>query len=294
MSEQEYGELNGHAISIIMRELVRRAIGRIYARRVAFEANTKMGYDGKLDEVFTTADTAAQRAYVKSLLECFPEYGIVAEEDGLSVPCTHPNLDIWFAVDPLDGTKAFTRRQSHGVGSMIALVCNGEVIAAYIGDTNTNEVFGFRPDSGKVHRISDYDTIERLSEIDFKPLSEHRVMLHDEAEMHSSAVQWLVRRSNRIFRGQEVTGGSIGMKAARLWTGEIGAMIMHPGWQTPWDLIPVLGISQKLGFVTISIDPETGEWQVVELPIQKTKFKTDRELMLIRESHLVELPTRFA
>ena len=69
----------------------------------------------------------------------------------------------FFTVDPLDGTKAFVRRQSHGVGTMVALVEQGRVVSAYVGDINTQEIYGYRPGSRAVHRITEYETSEMMS-----------------------------------------------------------------------------------------------------------------------------------
>jgi hypothetical protein len=43
-------------------------------------------------------------------------------------------------------------------------------------------------------------------------------------------------------------GASIGTWAARLWKGEVGALFLPSGNDTPWDSTPVYGISRKLGY----------------------------------------------
>src|SRR4051812_826759 len=164
-------KLNGHAVGIILKELVRRAMTTIRNERQVFEATVKQGYSGDMDDVFTSADTKAQEVYIKSLRECFPGYAIVAEEGGGT---EDRSADTYFTVDPLDGTKAFVRRQSHGVGTMVALVEKGLVSSAYVGDVNTQEIYGYRPGSGTVHRISEYETSERLQH-NAKPLVEQYV-----------------------------------------------------------------------------------------------------------------------
>src|SRR5262245_58310647 len=73
-------ELNGHAVGIILKELVRRAMTTIRNERQVFEATAKQGHSGNMDDVFTSADTKAQEIYIKSLHECFPGYAIIAEE----------------------------------------------------------------------------------------------------------------------------------------------------------------------------------------------------------------------
>src|SRR5690348_9870335 len=123
-----------------MKEAVRRAIVAIRAQRFTFETRIKES-DTPHKDFVTTADSSAQRVFVTLLRNWFPDFGIVAEEEGLRVPCTHPKHDLWFTVDPLDGTRAFMRRQSHGIGTMVALVCDGQVIAACVGDVMTSEVY---------------------------------------------------------------------------------------------------------------------------------------------------------
>src|SRR4029079_1003558 len=156
-----HGELNGHAVGIILKELVRRALTTIRNERQIFEATAKRGHSGSMDDVFTSADTKAQAVYVKSLRECFPHHAIIAEEGSLADPlATSVPPDAFFTVDPLDGTKAFVRRQSHGVGTMLALVEQAQVTAAYVGDVNTHEIYGYRPGSRLVHRVSEYEISE--------------------------------------------------------------------------------------------------------------------------------------
>ena len=55
-------------------------------------------------------------------------------------------------------TMAFVRRQSHGVGTMVE---QGRVVSAYVGDINTQEIYGYRPGSRAVHRITEYETSKR-------------------------------------------------------------------------------------------------------------------------------------
>ena len=74
-----------------------------------------------MDDVFTSADKLAQESYVKSLRECFPDIGIIGEEESLSIPAKKGRR-AFFTIDPIDGTKAYIRRQSHGIGSMVSLV----------------------------------------------------------------------------------------------------------------------------------------------------------------------------
>src|SRR5690606_40965131 len=118
MSSLRLGLLNGHIISIVMREAVRRAMQAIDRHRFVAEATEKTAYDGISADIFTQADVEAQEIIVNMLRECFPKFGIIGEEAGLND--FKPNRP-FFTVDPLDGTRAFLRNQSHGIGTMISL-----------------------------------------------------------------------------------------------------------------------------------------------------------------------------
>lgn len=269
-----HGSLNGHAVGIILKELVRRAIITIRAERQVFEVSHKAHHaTGDMTDVLTSADRKAQQIYVRSLRECFPDFGIIGEEDALSLAAT--GSAGYFTVDPLDGTKAFIRRQSHGVGTMIAMVENGRVSAAYVGDINTQEIYGFRPGSLNVNRISEFETAERLVH-QTRPIDQQFVLLRDPEAAYSSASRKLIQR----FKSCEIEGGSIGIWLARLWKREVAAALMVPSAETPWDSTPILGISERLGYHFYR--PAVGEaWQRWQPELPRTTVWRDHDLLVV-------------
>lgn len=279
MDFQTTETLNGHAIGIIMKELVRRAISVIQSERLAYEVNQKQGYGGQMDDVVTSADKKAQEVYVRSLRECFPSYGIISEE-GVNEPG-----DTYFTIDPLDGTKAFVRGQSHGVGTMIALVHQGKVVAAYVGDVNTGEIFGYRPDSENVHRITRLELFQKLPSHGFptSPLSDGYAILRDPPELGYSQA---ITPSIKLFKNYLVDGGSIGTWLARLWKREVVAAFLPSGYQTPWDETPIIGITERLGYAFF--EHQNGEW-VRTFPVpQKTIVERKNDLLIIHENQSLE------
>lgn len=268
-------------VGIALKEMVRRAILEIRRQRFIFEAQMKPHYDGEKTDLVTTADREAQRIYLKMLRECFPGFGIIAEEDELREECT---LDrpLYFTLDPLDGTKAFGRRQSTGVGTMIALLEGTEVLSAYVGDVMTQEIYGFRPDSEKVHRISEYEVGETL-QIDPRPLSKTLLSLRHSPWNYQTDVPRLAKK----FREIEVEGGSIGVNYARLWKQETGALLLRPAHDTPWDCAPIIGISRKLGFVTLKPEGD-GFVEFDYLPPLNVTHR-QHEILIIHRQHLEAL-----
>ncbi len=238
-----YGELNGHSVGRILKETVRRAMVEARSKRLIFEANEKIGYSGDMDDVFTNADRSCQEIYLRAFEECFPDYGVIAEEGQTSKPSKN---GLYFTVDPIDGTKAYIRRQSHGISTMVALVDpdTNHVLSAFIGDINTWEIFGYRPVSRKVHRITDLVASEVLSVDMSRRFETSHALLRDPLDRYQPTTVPIVER----FRNYEVMGSSIGTWAARLWKNEVQGLVLPAGYETPWDSAPVIGICETLGY----------------------------------------------
>lgn len=264
--------LNGSAIGIVMKEALRRAVVAIRSERLVYEVTQKQGYSGKMDDISTTADLKAQEIYVKILRECFPGIGIIAEEGELkNIP--EGGYDTHFTVDPLDGTKAYDRGQSQGVGSMISAVENGEVVAAYVGDVNTLEIYGYRPGSDKVHRISEYNVARQLGYSEMKKRG--YILLRDRLEDYALQSRSLLHK----FDSYSIEGGSIGIWMARIWKREMVAGILPPGNETPWDSTPIIGITEKLGYRFYRHDDE--RWVPIKMPISQVITERDYDLLVI-------------
>jgi fructose-1,6-bisphosphatase/inositol monophosphatase family enzyme len=281
MSDVNLGVVNGHAVGRILKEAVRRASSVIRAERLTFEAHVKAGYSGSMDDVFTSADRAAQEVYLRTFQECFPGAGVIGEEASLDIPATAP-VTAYFTVDPLDGTKAFIRRQSHGIATMVALVDGGDVISAYVGDINADEVYGFRPGSAKVHRITRLDTFETLSaEGGSRGIGEIHALLRDPPERYGAEMRALLP----AFKSYEVMGSSIGTWAARLWKGEVDALMMHAaGFETPWDSTPVIGITSRLGYAFLR--PEDGVWRTYKPEPPLKPYLRGHDTLVVHASRL--------
>jgi len=273
------GPLNGHSVGRILKEAVRRAATEIRKQRLTFEAHVKQGYGGSMNDVFTSADKAAQEVYLRTFIECFPGCGVIGEEDSLSIPAVAP-VTAYFTVDPIDGTRAFIRRQSHGITTMVALVDRGEVISAYVGDISSDEVYGYRPGSSAVHRITNLDSFEPLAPGASVPpsIGQMNGLLRDPVEVYSPETRALVQR----FNNYEIMGSSIGAWAARLWKGEVSALLMPPGFETPWDSTPVIGISKMLNFIWLR--PEGGQWVAYQPQLPLEPYRREHDALLVHAS----------
>lgn len=291
MTDIYYGQLNAHLIGITMKEVVRRMIEDIRRHLFVFEVTQKPARDGSMTDVVTNIDMQAQQICIKVLSECFPEYGIVAEEKEIRTECTDDRLcDMYFTIDPIDGTKAFIRKQSHGIGTMIALVRKKRIIAAYVGDIMTREIYGYRPQSGNVHRISEYGYSQSL-EIDVsKPLQSQHLLIRKRPEQYSPLSHRLIKHGIRaqLFTDYEITGGSIGISTARLWKGEVGAVLLAANAFTPWDMHPIMGISEKLGFSFLIPNKQGERFILHRYDPNKEVVEHAPEVLIIHRSRINE------
>jgi len=253
--------MNPHIVGILLKELVRRAMEAIRGQRFIFEATPK-DTPGRTNDLVTSADLAAQEIYVRGILECLPGAGIVGEEHDLLVECTlEGDLELYVFIDPLDGTKAFARRQAHGVATQIALGTVDEnrdvtILAAFVGDVSTGEIYGFRPDGKYVHRITNLVASEHLSKLKRKPPQESLVVSRQHPDQFSSKLlRWLLRPQEQggLCRDLLITNGSATLTAAHLWRGEAAVQVSEPFRETPWDLAPLVGIYRRLGFVPLRV-----------------------------------------
>lgn len=283
-------KLNGYAIGDIMKEVIRRLILIIQNNRFKFEIEEKMGYEGKRNDVRTTGDEKANLAAIKKLQKSLPFFGLISEETGTTFDENDCPMS-YFTIDPLDGTRAYLRRQSDGFGPMIALVQNGEVIAAYVGDAMSEEIYGYHPESGSVHRISDFNQGESLRDAHQKSLTGNYIILRDNPYDLSRTAQKMfgLRKRNRLFGGININGGSIGLSMAKLWKGEFCAAILSTRVLTPWDMTPIIGICKKLGYIFLEIIDSEHTFRELNIDPPQRVTKLKKEILVIHESNLEEL-----
>lgn len=290
MKNEIFGVLNGHAVGIILKELIRRAILEIRKWRVDFQTHQKVLEHGKVD-IYTDADIFAEEVILRSLRECFPNLEIVSEEDK-EKKYLNTNCTVYVTVDPLCGTGNFDKKASNGIATTISIVVNGKVISAYVGDVIAQEIFGYRPDSDKVHRIREFETYEVINP--FVKNSDKGLKLLMRGMVYDFPDKIRLKLEKRItFESHVIDSGSLSLSAAKLWKGEVDALLLKPRWETPWDLMPILGICNKLGYIFVKassgmrgktfVFSDMEEYKPI---ITKEKFTRDEPVFVIHKSYL--------
>lgn len=114
-----------------------RAAGSIINRASLDLDVLKVGAKGVNDFV-TEVDHAAEAVIIKTLLEAYPQHGILAEESGREHG--NPQSEYQWIIDPLDGTTNFI----HGLpiyAVSIALAHRGVVQQAVVYDPTRNDLY---------------------------------------------------------------------------------------------------------------------------------------------------------
>lgn len=91
---------------------------------------------GQLNNFATEADLESEKKIIKILKKAFPDHNIIAEEGGGG----DQGSEYTWAIDPIDGTLAFTSGfPSYSVS--IGLLKNGRPIVGVINQVGTNEIY---------------------------------------------------------------------------------------------------------------------------------------------------------
>jgi myo-inositol-1(or 4)-monophosphatase len=92
------------------------------------------------NDCVTEVDKAAEAAIIETLREAYPNYGILAEESGITAGQGGRDGEYQWIIDPLDGTTNFI----HGLPQYavsIALAKGNVIEQAVVFDPNRNELF---------------------------------------------------------------------------------------------------------------------------------------------------------
>ncbi|OGF26848.1 hypothetical protein A2303_01745 [Candidatus Falkowbacteria bacterium RIFOXYB2_FULL_47_14] len=285
--------INRNMLGHIMKTTVFKAMNAIGQERFVFTSEDKASETGKAHDIVTSADRKAQDIYLNVFRELLPDFGIIAEEEKYRRPHS-TKRKVYFTIDPLDGTDGFSRRQSFGVSTMIALAVEKEIVAAFVGDINTDEIFFLWPGSDEVELLDNGSARmeKRKLAIDpGRPLKGQYVLLRKPPNRYSEVSRKIIAldTADPLFKSLNVIGGSIGLSFSQLWKGVFGALLLGTSYETPWDSAPVIGISKKMGFKFFALDPADPKniREINPKPIEKI-YKRDFEVLVIHESRKEE------
>jgi fructose-1,6-bisphosphatase/inositol monophosphatase family enzyme len=241
------------------------------------------------------ADKEAQKRQFALIREVFSRTGYMGEEADEIVEGTDPDIGCLFVLDPACGTKAIERGQSNGIASNAALVIDDKIVATAICDAMSGDVYYADATSSSMLWIDGLVRKTITPDIyNDKPLSRSHVVLIDAPEKFNLASH--IYAPGKVFKSFEVLRGSASLAFAKLWKGEVGAIIASPGTTTPWDAAPIEMINSVLGFVAIPILPGS-DWirlgQFEKYGFSTSSKTRDHDVLYVHSTNFPELESAF-
>ncbi|MFM2374021.1 MAG: hypothetical protein RLZZ234_16, partial [Candidatus Parcubacteria bacterium] len=119
-------------------------------------------------------------------------------------------------------------------------------------------------------------------------LNTHYALLRDPIDQYRSSL--CKHTLMNSFKQYEVSGGSIGIWASRLWTQEVSALFLpSDGHETPWDSTPVVGISLKLGYVFLKPNENQTKWVPYVPPLVTKPVRREHATLIVHRDSISEL-----
>lgn len=237
--------------------------------------------DKEVSRSLTDTELGALKLIVNETSESFVGIGIISENGPREFHSIYGS-DAYITVNPLGRRKAFIQRKLQDVTTSAALVVNGGVNSAWVADVDAKELFGYSTEDVAVQYIGKYRNDQTLSRARFEEVSKARILHRDPDVKFPPFVQSTLGR----FGKRLIDSSSIGKLFARLWKGECGAVLLSPGMETPWDGAPVIGISQRLGFVFLKPVKGRRIWRRYSPKITTEVYRRKHYTLVVHESML--------
>jgi myo-inositol-1(or 4)-monophosphatase len=116
---------------------------RLAGQRAMEEINYIKASVKNANELVTQADARCQKIIIDRIKENYPDHGFIAEEGDEGRTFKQPprgDLQIWWAIDPIDGTNNFAHRMLFFTNS-VAAIYEGEPIVGVIFEPATESMF---------------------------------------------------------------------------------------------------------------------------------------------------------
>ena len=183
----------------------------------------------------TAADRAAEQAILSVITEAFPDHSIVAEESGVHVQ----NPRCRWIIDPIDGTRGFTRGGRFW-GSLIALEVDQEIVVGTLALPALDDIYYAARGQGCFYNDSPVRIADPGPSLDGATLSvgEMRPMLRDP---WGPVVRALIAETESARCYGDLMGVALVLQGvADVWI-EAGV--------APWDIAPMPILVEEAGGV---------------------------------------------
>ena len=183
----------------------------------------------------TQADLKANEIICKTLLDNFPDYGLLSEE--LSDNNERLNKEYVWIVDPIDGTKDFIAKTDEFTVN-IGLIYNHEVVLGGIGVPAKNEIYYAIKGEG-AYQIKD-NVINRI-QVDER--ESNLIQMHSRFHFSKSEQEYFDSHEEIV----ELKEAGSAYKACLIASGKAHVYLKNSKGTKEWDVAPSAIIVQEAG-----------------------------------------------
>lgn len=273
-------------------------IGRLFQSTVAigiqkirnqWRQNNIQRYDkigSRSGDFFTPSDIILQQFYEEFFSERFPNLYLLGEEDtGYTAKSTSGSTFI--TIDGIDGTRNFASRANFGVGTQLALVQNGLVTAACIGDVVSGDIFSFYPGQAAcVIKQNGHKSL--LPKVKSEPLAKQPMLMRHDSSNFDSPIRQLVE-SGFIANRQIKRFGGIGVTLGELWLGKVGSFVLKASKEAPWDICPAYSIAEQAGMVFLKPTKDNSQLELWQPRYSNQKQPRPHSVLITHKSKVSEI-----
>ena len=214
----------------------------------------------------TRADREANTLICEALAEAFPDAAVVAEESAPEDPAELARLlshERVFFVDPIDGTREFADKNGE-FAVMIGLAVGGVAEVGVVTVPVLGHVLFGRVGRGAYRDTGGGSPLEQLRVTDLSDPTRARAVV---SRSHRSAR--LVPILERLGVTNEITCGSVGLKVARVVTGDADLYVHPTRGAKKWDACAPAAILHAAGGRFTDLDGNDIDYRATELSLER-------------------------
>lgn len=236
---------------------------------------------GLLLELKSSSEVRMHAANRFSVLtqQALPEFGVVLPNPELCRDGTHPTLDVWLAINPLDDRGVTGPDSAMVFGPSMALIRNGQIVASCVGSVYNETIIGTTDEMDHVTVGGTVVTPRVLTSV--PQTSDWEVMTYRPGRRMSKFAKRLQKR--QVHGGSETLLKMCGY----VWRDCDGALILPRGTYQSWDILPIMAISDALRMRLYPISAFT------QLSYAARAFRVTRDPQTVTEEVVLAHADRF-
>ncbi len=232
--------------------------------------------EGKL---LSEVRTFAANRFCVLTQQVLPEFGVLMSDSSLCRDGSHPALDVWIAINPLDDRGVTGPDSAMVFGPSMALIRNGQIVASCVGSVYSETIIGT---TDEMNHVTVSGTVVMPRVLSGVPqTNDWEVMTYRPGRSMSKFAKRLQKR--QMHGGSETLLKMCGY----VWRDCDGALILPRATYQPWEILPIMAISDALRMRLYPISAFT------QLSYAARAFRVTRDPQTVNEEVVLAHADRF-